>query len=93
MNIDKRYLTGAVFVDHHKAFETVDHARLLSKLPPYSIIGRELRWFEIYLFKTETISDRVRSDTESSICMAPQGSILASPLVGTGEEQSNPTCR
>ena len=43
MNIDKEYLTGAVFIELCKAFDTVDHARLLSKLPLYRIIGRELR--------------------------------------------------
>ena len=31
--MDKGMMTGAVFVDLRKAFDTVDHARLLSKLP------------------------------------------------------------
>ena len=78
MNIDKGYLTGAVFIDLRKAFDTVDHARLLSKLPAYGIIGRELRWFESYLFnrKRFVVFDNIRSDVESIVCGVPQGSIL-----------------
>ena len=36
-NMDKGLMTGAVFIDLRKAFDTVDHARLLSKLPIYGI--------------------------------------------------------
>ena len=64
MNIDKGYLTGTVFIDLRKPFDTVDHARLLSKLPAYGIIGRELRWLESYLFNKKhfVVFDRIRSD-------------------------------
>ena len=78
MNIDNGYLTGAVFIDLHKAFDTVDHTRLLSKLPAYDIIGRELRWFESYLFNRKhfVAFDNIKSDVESIVCGVPQGSIL-----------------
>ena len=78
MNIDKGYLTGAVFIDLRKAFDTVDHARLLSKLPAYGIIGKELRWLESYLFNRKhfVVFDRIRSDVKSINCGVPQGSIL-----------------
>ena len=83
MNIDKGYLTGAVFTDLHKAFDTVDHARLLSKLPAYGISGRELRWLESYLFNRKyfVVFDRVGSDAKSIVCRVPQGSILGPILL------------
>ncbi len=41
-NMDKGLMTGAVFVGLQKAFDTVDHARLLSKLTIYGIRNEEL---------------------------------------------------
>ena len=43
-------MTGAVFGDLRKAFNTVGHACLLSKLRAYGVEGSELSWFETYLF-------------------------------------------
>ena len=36
-NIDQGLLTGAVFVDLRKAFDTIDHSMLLTKLQTYGI--------------------------------------------------------
>ena len=36
-NMDKSLVTGAVFIDLSKAFNTLDHARLLSKLSIYGM--------------------------------------------------------
>ena len=41
-NMDKGLMTGAVLIDLSKAFDTLDHARLLSKLSIYGIKDREL---------------------------------------------------
>ncbi len=49
-HMDKGELTGAVYIDLRKAFDMIDHGRLLSKLPCYGIRGRELIWLENYLF-------------------------------------------
>ena len=40
-------LTGAVFTDLRKAFDTVDHGVLLDKLS--AVIGHEHEWFTDYL--------------------------------------------
>lgn len=42
-------LTGAVFVDLRKEFDTVDHALLLNKLHVYGIRDSEMAWFTNYL--------------------------------------------
>ena len=39
-NMDKGLMTGAIFIDLRRAFDTVDHARLLSKLTLASLINR-----------------------------------------------------
>ena len=49
-SIDNGLLTGVIFLDLSKAFDTVSHSYLLSKLPSYGITGTELTWFENYLF-------------------------------------------
>jgi hypothetical protein len=48
MDIDN--LTGAVYIDLRKAFGTVNHGCLLTKLSYYGIVNNELKWFEDYLF-------------------------------------------
>ena len=49
-SMDKGELTGAIFVDSRKAFDTVDHCRLIEKLKNYGVIETELDWFTDYLF-------------------------------------------
>ena len=77
-------MTGAVFIDLRKAFDTVDHARLLSKLPIYGIKNKELCWFESYLFGRKQIVsyDGALSEIQAISCGVPQGSILG-PLLFT----------
>ena len=45
-NIDNGLLTGVIYLDLSKAFDTVSHSYLLSKLPSYGISGNEFAWFE-----------------------------------------------
>ena len=49
-NMDKGQLAVAVFIDLNKASNTVIDSKLLTKLSPYCIDGKELSWFEDYLF-------------------------------------------
>ena len=46
----KGLMTGAVFIDLSKAFDTLDHERLLSKLLIYYIKDREFSLFSSSLF-------------------------------------------
>ena len=81
-NIDQGLMTGAVFVDLRKAFDTIGHSLLLKKLSSIGIKGKELKWFEDYLKdRTQTVGvGGVSSDPLSITSGVPQGSILG-PLL------------
>ena len=81
--MDQGLLTGAVFIDLRKAFDTVDHDLLLEKLTMgYGVTGKGLGWFRDYL------TDRRQVVTVQSTLSDPcdvafgvlQGSILG-PLL------------
>ena len=65
-----------------KAFDTVDHKILLSKLEHYSIQGIANKWFETYLCnKKQHVSiNGFKSNTSTLACGFPQGSVLG-PLL------------
>ena len=48
-NMDKGRLTGVVFLDIRKAFDSVDHSILQEKVQFYGVADRELMWFKSYL--------------------------------------------
>ena len=48
-NIDQGRLTGAVFINLRKAFNTVDHSVLLQKLSRVGVVDIENDWFADYL--------------------------------------------
>ena len=80
--IDKGKLVGAVFLDLSKAFDTVSHAVLISKLPSYGISGQPLELLSNYLFHRSQVVqyDNVISNPTSVNMGVPQGSILG-PLL------------
>ncbi len=49
MNMDEGKVTGTIFLDLKKAFDTVNHSLLLKKLKIFSIRDNELNWFKSYL--------------------------------------------
>jgi len=70
-----------LYIDLSKAFDTLNHSVLLSKLYHYGVRGTSLKWFESYL------NDRLQFTyhlTDSGfmkvLCGVPQGSILG-PLL------------
>ena len=80
--MDHGELTRAVFIDLRKAFDIIDHGRLLSKLPYYGINGSKLTWFENYLFKREQFVsyNSTHSARQTFLTGVIQGSVLG-PLL------------
>ena len=81
-NIDRGNVNAVVFLDLKKAFDTVDHGILLSKLHAYGIQGVASDWLKSYL------SNRMQkcsvngflSHNQTLHCGVPQGTILG-PLL------------
>ena len=77
-DIDRGNVNAVVFLDLNKAFDTVDHMILLSKLSTYGIQENAYNWFKSYLEnRTQICSVSVSlSQTCSLKCGIPQGTIL-----------------
>ena len=48
--------TSGIFIDLYKAFDTVDHQILISKLNNYGVKGKNLSWIKRYLENILTIA-------------------------------------
>ena len=73
--MDKGLITGSVFMNLAKAFDTVDHDILLSKLEYYVVCDESLPWFKNYFTGRKQF---VHIDSQSSEELAitsgvPQG--------------------
>ena len=82
LNIDKKLITCGVFLDLTKAFDTINHNILLSKLYKYGIRGTPFLWFKSYIENRQQyvkIND-IESDLLKMDCGVPQGSTLG-PLL------------
>ena len=80
--IDEGKLTAGIFLDLSKAFDTVDHSIIISKLEHYGIRGIALQWFKNYLLNRYQIVKFKNSQSEKKMikCGVPQGSVLG-PLL------------
>jgi retron-type reverse transcriptase len=80
--MDKGLYTCGIFIDFSKAFDTINHTILLSKLEHYGIRGVALHWFRTYLMDRSQFVDfnGTLSNTIKTNCGLPQGSNLG-PLL------------
>ena len=80
--IDNKQITCGLFLNFLKAFDTVNHDILHSKLYTYGIHGTPFKWFESYLCNhTQLVKiDEIESSMETITCGVPQGSTLG-PLL------------
>ena len=81
-NMDNRKYSCGIFIDLKKAFDTVNHDILLTKLEHYGIRGVINSWFTSYLSdRRQSIEiDKCISETETIVSGVPQGSVLG-PLL------------
>ena len=74
--IDNNLFTCGVFLDFAKAFDTVNHNILLTKMEKYGIRGLPLQWFTNYLTNRQQYvsMDGTESSKQKVVCGIPQGS-------------------
>lgn len=65
MNLDKGGVVGAIFLDFKKAFDTVDHDVLLSKLSYFNFCGNAIKWMKSYL--TDRKQSTCINNTQSTL--------------------------
>ena len=80
--MDKGITPLAIFLELSKAFDTLDHSILISKLEHYKIKNNSLNWFRSYLSNRNQYVqyDNVHSSNYKINIGVPQGSILG-PLL------------
>ncbi len=92
-NMNQGNVTGALFLDLKKAFDTVNHSLLIEKLKSYGVTGNTLKWFISYLSgRTQAVNvNSTISDSKLIDIGIPQGSIIG-PLLFIIYVNSLPDC-
>ena len=80
--LDDGQSTVGIFIDFKKAFDTINHKILVTKMSHYGIRGVVLKWFEDYLYnRSQFIQYKYIESTRMNIsCGVPQGSVLGPTL-------------
>ena len=78
LNVDRGLVSGVIFLDLKKAFDTVDYAILLKKLSDYGVQSQTATWFKSYLKDRQQFCmvNGVSSVKSRVVCGVPQGSLL-----------------
>ena len=81
-NIDKGLITGLIFLDLSKAFDTLDHSIMLDKLSSLGMNRSTVQWFRSYLtMLTQSVcTNGILSEPQPISFGVPQGSVLG-PLL------------
>ena len=81
-DLDKGFHTSGIFLVLSKAFDTIDHDILISKLHHYGIRGNAFEWFKSYLAnRPQYVCYNGHNSSYLGIkCGVPQGSVLG-PLL------------
>jgi len=77
-NIDKSNVNAVIFLDLKKAFDTVDHSILVSKLKAYGVGSNWSNWCKSYLDNRtkKCFVNGSLSQSQPLTCGIPQGKIL-----------------
>ena len=84
-NVDAGRLTGVLFVDLKKAFDTIPHKELISKLERFGFVDNLITWFTNYLSNRSQVVS-LGNNLSSPLGVengVPQGSILGPVLLPT----------
>ena len=81
-SLDNNILVDILYLDLRKAFDTVPHCRLFTKLAAYGIRGKLLDWIKSYLTNRQqkVVLNGASSNWSRVYSGVPQGSVL-SPLL------------
>ncbi len=83
-NIDGGNVTGLIYIDLRKAFDTFNHCIMITKRPAYGLAGDSWNWFCSYLdSRSQYVQWQGKTSEQKSITVGvPQGSNLG-PLLLT----------
>ncbi len=81
-NIDSGNVTGLIYIDLRKAFDTINHRIMIQRLAAYGVAGDSWNWFCSYFdSRLQYVEWQGETSEQKSITVGvPQGSILGHML-------------